>query len=642
MNWTAWKTNLALPLAAFAWAALPAASWGQANTCNGLVTIDYVTGSNYAVPGDVIRVRLTLGTGSINGGTHLTIQRLRFDLDCDSNFALGLPCTDEGAFVQYEGDGTITNTCGKIFTTGHAVSSAPNEVVFTPDTPIVIPANSSIPPGFCALEFDIKVLAAPSTDVTPGFIEEVGGYRNVDAMCNNGVLASGGQQSSAIPLCPACNDTNVCTNDICNQTTGQCEFPPVQDSTPCGDVDNDACTTAGCEQGSCVQAHMTTPCPPDGNPCTQDPACNPSNGLCEKPPEPDSTPCPEADGNLCTTAGCEAGQCVQAHQTTPCAPDTNVCTLDPPCNPTNGLCEHPPVPDSTPCPDTDGNVCSLAGCEAGSCMQLHVDSCINHFSCYEIKPFAFTPVPNVSLVDTFGSSTTTVSRPTKFCAPADKNDEDPNAPDHPDHLTGYKTRNPSIKRVDQTIVNQFHPTGIRLDVVKTVLLFVPTAKSLVAPAPPEPVAPTIDHFQCYKVRKTRGTPRFVRIPGVKVDDQFGTGTFDLIKPRHLCAPANKNNEAPGAKLHPQFLLCYKVKASAPFTTKQVWLGNQFGPHDNLSLVRRQEFCVPSALNPTSTTTTTVTTTTVTTTTAPTSTTTTITTTTVTTTTAQSPSGAFVD
>jgi hypothetical protein len=257
-------------------------------------------------------------------------------------------------------------------------------------------------------------------------------------------------------------------------------------------------------------------------------------------------------------------------------------------------------------------------------VQQHVSSCINHFSCYEIKPFGFAQVPGVSLVDTFGSSTSTVYRPGKFCAPADKNDEDPTAPTDADHLTGFKTRNPSIKVLDQTISNQFGT--IRLDVVKTVLLFVPTAKSLVAPAPPEPVAPPLDHFQCYKVRKTRGTPRFQRILGVKVDDQFGTGTFDLIKPRHLCAPVNKRNEAPGAELHPQFLLCYKVKASAPFTTKEVWLGNQFGPLNDLALVRRQEFCVPSALNPAPTT----------------STTSTVTTTTVTTTTAQSPSGAFID
>ena len=100
---------------------LPSLAWGQAQTCNGIVTIDYVSGPNFAVPGDVLRVELTLGAGSINGGTHLSISNLRFGLDCNSNNPLGLPCTDEGLMVEYEGDATITTTCPGVssFTTGH-------------------------------------------------------------------------------------------------------------------------------------------------------------------------------------------------------------------------------------------------------------------------------------------------------------------------------------------------------------------------------------------------------------------------------------------------------------------------------------------------------------------------------------------
>ncbi|TMA50288.1 MAG: hypothetical protein E6J83_00555, partial [Deltaproteobacteria bacterium] len=136
-----------------------APSIAAAKTCNGLLTIDYVMGPNFPRPGDVVRVRLTLGTGSIQGGTKLTVNRLRFDLDCDSNFTLGIPCTDEGAIVEYEGDPTITSTCGVTWSSGHAVGSSPNEVVFTPSTPVMIPAGQSIPPGFCVLEFDVKVLS---------------------------------------------------------------------------------------------------------------------------------------------------------------------------------------------------------------------------------------------------------------------------------------------------------------------------------------------------------------------------------------------------------------------------------------------------------------------------------------------------
>jgi hypothetical protein len=694
-------------------AALPATSWGQANTCNGLVTIDYVTGPNFAVPGDVLRVRLTLGTGSINGGTSLTINVLRFDLDCNSNFALGLPCTDEGAFVQYEGDSTISNTCGKTFTTGHAVGTAPNEVVFTPNTPIVIPANSSVPPGFCNIEFDIRVMAQPSVDATPTFIEEVGGYRNTDAMCNNGVLASGGSQSSAIPLCPVCNDGQECTTDACNQTSGQCVFtnvqdstpctdndnnlctfagceagqcvqahqttpcppdandctndpacnplnglcekPPVQDSTPCPDTDQNLCTTAGCEAGNCVQAHQTTPCPPDANPCTNDPACNPANGLCEKPPVQDSTPCPDTDNNLCTTAGCEAGQCVQPHQTTPCPPDSNSCTNDPPCNPTNGLCEKPPVQDSTPCADTDADQCTAAGCEAGQCVQDHVDVCpdpINHVQCYEVKPASF-PVMTVTAQDALspGPLTLTLRFPHRLCAPVQKNNEailDPT-----EHLTGYKAKGAFAKVLNQTIQNQFGT--LQLDIVRPDLFKVPTAKNGVPLTPPPG-----DHFTCYKVKRSRGAAKFApRV--VTAADQFQSVTETVVKPIRLCAPANKNNEDPTAPLHPDYLLCYKTtKASLKFGQIDVTADNQFGP-DQLRLIHRRELCVPSLRNPGSTTTTTAvpttttaapttttivvpttTTTSSSSTSSSTSTTQVVTTTTVTTTTVGSPSGAFVD
>src|SRR5262245_25697722 len=227
---------------------LPVPAWSQQLTCNGLVAIDYVSGPNFAVPGDTLRVRLSLGTASIAGGTNVAIQKLRFDLDCDADNPLALPCTDEGLKVEYEGDGTITNSCPGVvsFTSGHAVSGAPNEVVFTPNVPIVIPANQAV--GYCVLEFNVKVLARSDQDVTPNVIEEVGGYLNTDAQCNNGVLASGGSQSSGIQLCPVCTGTE-CTNSACNQDTGQCVVTNIPDSTPCGDTDNNLCTTAGCEAG---------------------------------------------------------------------------------------------------------------------------------------------------------------------------------------------------------------------------------------------------------------------------------------------------------------------------------------------------------------------------------------------------------
>src|SRR5262249_7782903 len=163
----------------------PSAAFGQASTCNGLTTIDYTTGPNFAVPGDVYTVRISLGTGSITNGTQLTVQKVRFDLDCNSSFPLTFPCTDEGAFVEYEGAGPVPATCGKVWTTGRGVPSAPTEVVSPPNTALVIPPNQATPPGFCHFEFKVKVLASPSIDATPNAIEELGGYTLIDGMCDN-------------------------------------------------------------------------------------------------------------------------------------------------------------------------------------------------------------------------------------------------------------------------------------------------------------------------------------------------------------------------------------------------------------------------------------------------------------------------
>jgi hypothetical protein len=247
--------TLALPLALLAVVAIAPTNALAANTCNAFLSIDYPSGPNFALPGDIYRVALEIGTGSINGGTQMQINRVRFQLDCSSAGTLGTPCTDDGALIEYEGDGTITTTCpGVTFSTGHGVSSNPNEVVFTPNSPILIAANT---PNFCKVEFNVKVLSIVDADTTPAEIEEVAGYSapTFDAVCNNG-LQSTSSQSGSIAVCPPCTDTD-CSTAACNQTTGMCEFTPKPSSTPCTDTDNDSCTTAGCDGlGVCNQSHI--------------------------------------------------------------------------------------------------------------------------------------------------------------------------------------------------------------------------------------------------------------------------------------------------------------------------------------------------------------------------------------------------
>ena len=134
-------------------------------------------------------------------------------------------------------------------------------------------------------------------------------------------------------------------------------------------------------QGNCSTIDATLPfsaqttvCIEDGNECTDD-ACigaNEASETCQHPNKADSTTCTDTDGNACTTAGCEAGACVQTHTVTVCPPDSNECTDDLPCDTATGACNHPNKADSTPCTDTDANTCTTAGCDAGVCNQSHI------------------------------------------------------------------------------------------------------------------------------------------------------------------------------------------------------------------------------------------------------------------------------
>ena len=213
---------------------------------------------------------------------------------------------------------------------------------------------------------------------------------------------------------------------------------------------------------------------------------------------------------------------------------------------------------------------------------------VPHFQCYETKPQRFASVP-VTLVDQFGSATAQVRRPQRLCTPTDKNGEDPSAPTNPQHMVGYELRDavtPYLPVRNIRVTNQFGT--ITLDATRLSQLLVPAAKSLVGP--PSPIAvPTVDHFNCYSVRRVSG---FHNVQNVVLEDQFGTKTINVAAPKFFCAPVNKNNEDPGAETKPGHLLCYDLKVREFFNIGRVFTTDQFGSLQ-VQLVRRDELCVPS-------------------------------------------------
>jgi hypothetical protein len=83
---------------------------------------------------------------------------------------------------------------------------------------------------------------------------------------------------------------------------------------------------------------------------------------------------------------------------------------------------------------------------------------LDHFQCYTVKRSKGGPKfakHTVSVADQFETVTLTLVKPVLLCAPASKNNEDPTAPSHPDHLTCYKTQDGKFPQSTHTINNQF-------------------------------------------------------------------------------------------------------------------------------------------------------------------------------------------
>ena len=165
------------------------------NTCDGTIVLDYVNPPGRPLQvGDVLHVQGSFGSGAIVGGTFIAFSKVQFDLDCDLHFPLMPPCTDAGPVISYNGDSSISTTCGVAWTSNNPGGGVlPNEIEFTATPALAVPPNQANPPGFCDLNFDVTVVnkPAPAVGLSGG---EILGYKI--AFCNNG-LTSGNFQTAS-------------------------------------------------------------------------------------------------------------------------------------------------------------------------------------------------------------------------------------------------------------------------------------------------------------------------------------------------------------------------------------------------------------------------------------------------------------
>jgi hypothetical protein len=184
-----------------------------ADECNGHINIEYPELNLLPPPGtlsigDTTLMRVRFGTGTITGGpaNTLTINTFRIDLACraDPPFVVAENCEPDvmgGLFAATFAD-SLTDDCP-----GTAVTSLdadqdttkPNVRFFKFDPPLVIPKEQPVLPGFCHVDLRVQANSLSNDLVTtPTEIEEVVGYDI--AMCDNGVLLSGGFQTSSLPV----------------------------------------------------------------------------------------------------------------------------------------------------------------------------------------------------------------------------------------------------------------------------------------------------------------------------------------------------------------------------------------------------------------------------------------------------------
>jgi hypothetical protein len=154
----------------------------------------------------------------------------------------------------------------------------------------------------------------------------------------------------------------------------------------------------------------------------------------------------------------------------------------------------------------------------------------------------------------------------------------------------YKIKEGKFDRLSVEVINQFGTQ--RFDVQRPDTLCAPAEKDgVVSPL-------NINHYKCYKIRPSKGEPKFQPLT-VDLADQFETKITQVGKPRFLCNPVDKNDEGvPDPEGH---LTCYRID-DAPgqptFDRVEADILDQFGEQDLNTLrgdCRKASFvCLPSS------------------------------------------------
>ena len=151
-----------------------------------------------------------------------------------------------------------------------------------------------------------------------------------------GVCNAGACEDAMLCATVNCDDQNQCTEDACDPMDGTCGYTNASDGTACNFAGLPGVCTAGLCEDAMLCADVNCD---DSDQCSQD-VCNPMDGQCLYANATDGTACDFGSlPGVCTAGECEdAMLCAEVD----CS-DDNSCTVDS-CDPMDGQCNYANVP----------------------------------------------------------------------------------------------------------------------------------------------------------------------------------------------------------------------------------------------------------------------------------------------------------
>jgi hypothetical protein len=206
------------------------------------------------------------------------------------------------------------------------------------------------------------------------------------------------------------------------------------------------------------------------------------------------------DGGIPGTAGCCTGACTAEAPGTPCPDDGNPCSEDR-CD-SVGVCTHP-AGGTAACDDgdscTNGDACSDGRCVGTSAPE----QCIDAAYCYRARATAPFPDVGVGFDDQFTVPDGTVSRLDDLCLPASASAApllDPAIP-HVDYRIHVRGQPATFSR---QVTDQFGTRMLQTGRVERVL--VASHASTGGPPAGPPAPGSANHYVCRRVRFAPGSP----------------------------------------------------------------------------------------------------------------------------------------